>query len=168
MSDMARGRPLDIEHEIVEVFRQSGLVNEYLVKVIPTALWRTNPPSGRGRSIAAIVAHMQSVRRTFARMGGARPGPPSLDRNVSTPLQAQRALHHSTEDLARLFETAFAARQARVKGMPRRAVNMLAYLIQHDAHHRGQICALARDLGHELKSEDVMRIWGWKTLPTVR
>src|SRR5262245_48328228 len=165
---MAKGRPLDVEQELLEVFRQNGLVNEYLVKVLPTALWRTNPPGGRGRSIAAIVAHMQSVRRTFARMGGARPGPPSLDRNSSTPLQARRALHESTEDLARLFEIAFSARQARVKGMPRRTVNMLVYLIQHDAHHRGQICALTRDLGHEFKSEDTMRIWGWKALPTIR
>jgi uncharacterized damage-inducible protein DinB len=165
---MAKGRPLDLEHELVDAFRQNGLVNEYLINVLPKALWRTNPPSGRGRTIAAIVAHMQSVRRTFARMGGARPGPPSLDRNGSTPMQAQRALHQSTEDLARLFETAFAARQARVKGMPRRSVNMLTYLIQHDAHHRGQICALARDLGHEFNSDDTMRIWGWKALPTIR
>src|SRR5262245_6535488 len=117
---MPKGRPLDVEHELVEVFKQNGLVNEYLITVVPPALWRINPPVGRGRSIAAIVAHMQSVRRTFARMGGARPGPPSLDRKSSTPQQAQRALHQSTEDLARLFDTAFAARRARVKGMPRR------------------------------------------------
>jgi uncharacterized damage-inducible protein DinB len=164
---MAKRRALDVEQELLEVFKQNGLVNEYLVKVLPAALWRMNPPNGRGRSIAAIVAHMQSVRRTFARMGGTLPGPQSLDRNTSTPRQAQRALHQSTGDLARLFEAAFAARQVRVKGMPRRTVNMLAYLIQHDAHHRGQICALARDLGHEFKSEDTMRIWGWKALPTV-
>ena len=119
----AKVRPLNVEHELVEVFRQNGLVNEYLVKVLPAALWWTNPPGGRGRSIAAIVAHMQSVRRTFARMGGVRPGPPSLDRDDSTPLQARRALRESTEDLARLFEIAFAARHARVKGMRRRAVN---------------------------------------------
>jgi uncharacterized damage-inducible protein DinB len=165
---MAKGRPLDVEQELVEAFRQNGLVNEYLVNVLPTALWRANPPSGRGRSIAATVAHMQSVRRMFARMGGARPGPPSLDRKTSTPLQAQKALHQSTEDLARLFETAFVAHQARVKRMPRRAVNMLTYLIEHGAHHRGQICVLARDLGHEFKSEEVMRIWGWKALPAIR
>jgi uncharacterized damage-inducible protein DinB len=64
-----------------------------------------------------------------------------------------------------LFETAIAARKARVPGMPRRVVNMMAYLMQHDAHHRGQVCALARDLGHEFRSEDTMRIWGWKALP---
>ena len=165
---MAKGRPLEVERELLEAFGQSGQVTEYLVKVLPTALWRTPPASGRGRSIAAIVAHMQSVRRTFARMGGARPGPASLDRNRSTQVQARRALQQSTEDLARLFERALAGRQARVKGMPRRAVNMLAYLMQHDAHHRGQICSLARDLGHEFPSEDIMRLWGWKALPPMR
>src|SRR5262249_21671843 len=129
VSNMAKGRPLELQQELVEAFRQSGLVNEYLVNILPTALWRMNPPSGGGRSIAAIAAHMQSVRRMFARMGGVRPGPASLDRKNSTPREAQRALHQSTEDLARLFETAFLAHQARVKGMPRRAVNMLTYLI---------------------------------------
>jgi uncharacterized damage-inducible protein DinB len=162
---MARGRPLDVEHELLEAFKQNGLVSEYLVSVLPAALWRMPPPNGRGRSLAAIIAHMQSVRRMFARTGGARPGPPALDRNRSTPAQACRAFRRSTEDLARLFETAIAARKARVPGMPRRVVNMMAYLMQHDAHHRGQVCALARDLGHEFRSEDTMRIWGWKALP---
>ena len=162
---MARGRPLDVERELLEEFRRSGQVSEYLVGVLPASLWRTPPPGGRGRSLAAIVAHMQGVRRTFARMGGARPGPSSLDRNRSTQAQAQRALRQSTEDLAELFEAALAARGARVKGMPRRVVNMLMYLVQHDAHHRGQICGLARDLGHEFAPQDTMRIWGWKKLP---
>jgi uncharacterized damage-inducible protein DinB len=162
------GRPLDVDRELLEAFRHSGLVNEYLVKTMPASLWRTAPPSGRGRSIAAIVSHMQSVRRTFARMGGAHPGPPSFDRDRSTPVQARRALRQSTEDLARLFETAISARRARVKGLPRRVVNMLVYLMQHDAHHRGQVCGLARDLGHEFSSEDTMRIWGWKALPPMR
>lgn len=165
---MAKGRPVEVERELLEAFRQSGLVNEYLVKVLPAALWRTPPPGGRGRSIAAIVAHMQSVRRTFARLGGARPGPPTLDRNRSTPVQARRALRQSTEDLAHLFEMALGERRARVRGMPRRVVNMLAYLMQHDAHHRGQICGLARDLGHEFRSEDTMRMWGWKAMPPIR
>src|SRR5512134_3729743 len=117
---MPKGRPLEVERELLEAFRQSGRVSEYLVEVLPVALWRTAPPCGRGRSIAAIVAHMQSVRRTFARMGGARPGPPSLDRMRSTQVQARRALRQSTDDLARLFEAALEAKQTRVKGMPRR------------------------------------------------
>jgi len=162
---MPGGRRLEVERELIEAFTRSGRVSEYLVRVLPAALWRTPPPAGRGRSIAAIVAHMQSVRRMFARMGGLRPGPPSLDRARSTRVDAQRALRRSTEDLARLFEAAIADRRARVKGMPRRTIDMLTYLMQHDAHHRGQICWLARDLGHVFRSEDLTRIWGWRALP---
>jgi len=162
---MARGRSLEIEHELIEAFRKSGRVTEYLIAVVPRQMWQGEPPGGRGRTIAAIVAHIQSVRRTFARLGGAEPGPPSLDRLTVTPAKATTAIRRSTKELATMFETAFRERRARVKGMPRRAVDMLAYLIQHDAHHRGQICTLARDLGHEFSGNDIMRIWGWKALP---
>jgi uncharacterized damage-inducible protein DinB len=161
---MAGGRPLEVDHELIEAFRRSGLASEYLVGVLPDSIWRLPPPGGRGRTIAAIVAHMQSVRRTFARMGGARPGPTALDRRHVTPDEACGALRQSTDELTRLFETALGARQARVKGMPRRAIDMLTYLIQHDAHHRGQICMLARAFGHEFRSEDTTRLWGWRAI----
>jgi uncharacterized damage-inducible protein DinB len=158
---MPRGRPLEVERELVESFARNGFVNEYLVSVLPDRLWRMPPPVG-SRTIAAIVAHMQSVRRTFARMGGARPGPPTIDRLTTTKAQAQRALRQSTDDLAAMFEAAIAAGQARVKGQPRRVVDMMIYLMQHDAHHRGQIFTIAKALGHEFRGEDVTRVWGWK------
>ena len=159
---MARGRPLEVEQELLEAFRHSSRVSEYLVSVLPPGILRTAPPAGRARSIAAIVAHMQGVRRTFARMGGVRPGPPLLDRLKATPMQARRALRQTTDDLVGLFESALRLRQARVKGMPRRVVDMLTYLMQHDAHHLGQICMIARDLGHQFSGDDRMRMWGWK------
>jgi hypothetical protein len=109
---------LDVERELLDAFAHNGRVNEYLVSVVPDGIWRMPPPSGRGRSIAAIVAHMQSVRRTFARMGGARPGSPSLDRNRVTREQARRALHRSTDDLAALFRDAIAERRRASRECP--------------------------------------------------
>jgi uncharacterized damage-inducible protein DinB len=42
---------------------------------------------------------------------------------------------------------------------------MMIYLVQHDPHHRGQVCSLAGVLGFRMSKEDVMRIWGWKACP---
>ena len=47
-SAMPRGRPLDVEQELLEAFRHSGRVNEYLVSVLPASLWLAAPPPGRG------------------------------------------------------------------------------------------------------------------------
>lgn len=161
---MAVGRPLDVAQELVEAFERSGQVNVMIVGALPQRLWSAEPPAGRGRTIAAIVAHMQSVRRTFAKMGGADPAPPSIDRLTATPAQARQALRLGNESLTRLFRTALAEGRARVKGMPRRTVDMMAYLIQHDAHHRGQIFMLAKDLGHAFPADVVTRTWGWRKL----
>ena len=90
---------------------------------------------------------------------------PPLDSASLTPAQARRALRQSRKALVELFKEALANDKARVKGMPRRTVNMMLYLIQHDTHHGGQICMLARALGHQFSKDDVMRIWGWKKMP---
>lgn len=44
----------------------------------------------------------------------------------------------------RLIAASVKEGRARVKGQPRRAVNMLTYLIQHAAHDRGSGTASAR------------------------
>jgi uncharacterized damage-inducible protein DinB len=160
---MAIRRELNAGQEIVEAFEQCGQITEYLVTVVPRRFWQQPPPSGHGRTIAAMVAHIHGVRKTFAKMGGAQV-PPSLDRNSVTPLQARRALRRTNGALVTLFRDSLLRRDARIKGLPRRSVNMMAYLIQHDAHHRGQIMLRARELGHVFAGADVMRVWGWKRL----
>jgi len=37
----------------------------------------------------------------------------------------------------------------------------VAYLISHDAHHRGQICMLARQVGHRLPNAVIFGMWEW-------
>lgn len=161
---MPAGRPLDVDAELLESFDLALRASEHLVAVLPPRIWRAQLPGRSGRSIAAIVAHMHSVRRTFAKMGGADPLMESLDRSSSTQAQARRALRQSREALARLFQRALTERRARVPGIPRRVVNMMLYLMQHDAHHRGQITMLARELGYKLSGADTMKLWGWKRM----
>ena len=160
---MAVRRTLNLEEEVVEAFERCGRVTEYLVTVLPAPLWHREPPGGHGRTIAAMIAHVHGVRRTFAKMGGGS-ALPALDRKTVTPAAARKALRAVNDVMARQFRDAVAAKATRVKGMPRRAVEMMSYLTQHDAHHRGQIMMRAREMGHEFSTEDIMRIWGWKKL----
>jgi uncharacterized damage-inducible protein DinB len=158
-------QPLDLPRELVAEFDHALRVTEYLVGVLPDALWRAKPEGFEGRTIAAVVAHIQSVRRVFAKMGGAKPIPPALDRLRSSKADALKALAASRQAYTTLFERAVADGNARVKGQPRRLVNMAFYVVQHDAHHRGQITLLLRALDHRLAADDVMRMWGWKKMP---
>ena len=105
---MAIRRQLNAEQEIVEAFAQCGQITEYLVTVVPRRFWQQPSPTGHGRTIAAMVAHIHGVRKTFAKMGGA-PVPPSLDRNSVTPAQARRALRQTNAALGRCSATPFSA-----------------------------------------------------------
>jgi uncharacterized damage-inducible protein DinB len=41
-------------------------------------------------------------------------------------------------------------------------VHFLSYFVAHEAHHRGQLCMLARQLGHRLPAEVTGGLWQWK------
>jgi uncharacterized damage-inducible protein DinB len=41
---------------------------------------------------------------------------------------------------------------------------MFAYMISHAAHHRGQVCLLARQLGYPLPEKAAYGIWNWEKL----
>ena len=160
---MPARRPLNVEDELVEVFEQCGRVTEYLVTVVPRDLWYLPSPTGHGRTIAAVVTHVHGLRKMIAKMGGATVGP-SLDRKRVTPVEARRALQQINDTLTTMFRQSLGRGEARVKGISRRTVNIMHYLMQHDAHHRGQIILRARDLGHTFGTIDTMKIWGWKKL----
>jgi uncharacterized damage-inducible protein DinB len=41
-------------------------------------------------------------------------------------------------------------------------VEMLCYMLSHEAHHRGQVCMLAHQLGFPLPIEVGSGIWNWE------
>ena len=41
---------------------------------------------------------------------------------------------------------------------------MFAYMVAHDAHHRGQVCMLAHQLGYKLPMNVISEMWSWERL----
>jgi uncharacterized damage-inducible protein DinB len=138
-----------------------------LLAGIPEAAWRAEPPDGKGRSIAAIVAHIHNVRHMWLVVSAKdlkMKVPPKLDRDKCTRKQAADGLARSAECIAKLLAAGLERDDLRIKDFRPDAVNAFGYMIAHEAHHRGQICMLARQTGHKLNDKVHFGMWEWGKL----
>jgi uncharacterized damage-inducible protein DinB len=145
---------------LLNAFNTNNRINQYLIDNLPTPAWNAKPIDGKGRNIAAIVAHMHNVRVMWLKAAKAEEIPAQLDRLKVTPGQAMRALESSRQALSVIISQAL-ARDGRVKGFRPDVAGFLAYLIAHDAHHRGQIAMVARQVGHPLAQKTMFGMWEW-------
>lgn len=135
-------------------------ISVYLIENLPAEAWNAKLPNGRGRTVAAIVAHMHNVRVMWLKAAKAEDIPEQLDRATVTPAQATRALESSRAALHTLCRRALET-DGRIKGFRPDVAGFVGYLIAHDAHHRGQIAMLARQLGHPLPQKAMFGMWEW-------
>jgi uncharacterized damage-inducible protein DinB len=147
---------------LLNAFNTNNRINQYLIDNLPLAAWKSTPPDGKGRTVAAIVAHMHNVRVMWLRAAKAEDIPAQLDRVTVTPSQAMRGLEASREALCVVMSRALET-DGRVKGFRPDVAGFLGYLIAHDAHHRGQITMLARQTGHPLPQKAMFGMWEWSS-----
>jgi uncharacterized damage-inducible protein DinB len=164
-SDPATGAELafatKLPSALLNAFDTNDRINQYLIENVAPAAWKAKPPDGKGRTISAIVAHMHNVRVMWLKVSAKGSEVPSqLDRATVTPAQAVRALEQSREALSKLIGRALQT-DGRIKGFRPDVAGFLGYLIAHDAHHRGQIAMLARQVGHPLPQKVTFGMWEW-------
>ena len=90
--------------------------------------------------------------------------PAKLDRDKCTRKQAAEALARSAECIAKLLDAGLQRDDLRIKDFRPDAAGAFGYMIAHEAHHRGQICMLARQLGHKLDDKVHFGMWEWGKL----
>ena len=111
--------------------RTTGLISTSSKTFRPTA-WNAKPPDGKGRTVAAIVAHMRNVRVMWLKASKADDIPEQLDGASVTPAQAVRGLERSREALSGLISRAL-ANDGRIKNFRPDVTGFIGYLIAHDA-----------------------------------
>ncbi len=157
-----RTEAVDLPSAAIHALATNGRVNAYLVEHLSDELWACKVPGGN-KTVGAIVAHIHNTRCMWIKMLGRGLGvrpPRSLDRARATRADAIAALRESDEAIARIFEAGVAA-GGRVAGFPPDVMHFLGYTLAHDAHHRGQICLLARELGRPLAKDVTFGLWQW-------
>ncbi len=160
---MAKPAPADflLPESLLSAFDTNDRINQYMIENLPAEAWRAEPPDGKGRTIAAIVAHIHNVRVMWLKAAAKGSKiPEQLDRSSVTSAQALKGLEQSRAALSAVLKSAMES-DGRVKGFKPDVAGFFGYLIAHDAHHRGQICMLARQVGHALPQKAMFGMWEW-------
>jgi len=156
----------------VQIFAANDRINQILIEHLDPAAWRAKPP-GKVRSIAAIFTHMHNMRSKWVRLTAPHLKlPRQLNRTRCTPQQAREGLAESATRCAELLAEALGDGGGRVEKFLRDGwgrpwpvgPEMLCYMLAHEAHHRGQVCMLAHQLGFPLPIGVTSGIWNWEKL----
>jgi uncharacterized damage-inducible protein DinB len=166
---------------LLETYAVNDAMNQLLLERLDPRAWRARPASRGARSIAAIFAHMHSVRRKWLRLSAPHLKlPAQLDRTRCTQREVRAALAESAKRCSQMLGEALASPTfagpavAETKGRFKQFLRdgwarpwpggaaMFAYMFAHDVHHRGQICMLAHQLGFPIKAG--YEIWHWEKL----
>jgi hypothetical protein len=133
-------------------------VNQYLLEHLDDAAWRAAPPGGKGRTAAAIVAHMHAVRGMWLKAMG-EPVPDPLDTAACTRAERRRARREPPG--ARRRARPRLAGDGRVKGFKPDAVGLLRLPGRPRRPPPRQVAMLARQAGHPLPKGAAFGLWEW-------
>lgn len=154
-----------------KIFAANDCINQMLIEELDPAVWNAKPLGGV-RSIAAIFTHMHNVRTKWIRLNAPHLKiPAQLNRANCTPEQVREGLARSAAGCAEMLAEALDS-EGRIKKFLRDGVarpwqvgpEMLSYMVAHEAHHRGQVCMIAHQLGYRLPNKVTSAMWNWEKL----
>lgn len=172
MSTRQRKNPPQLAQAAARIFTVNDHINQLVIEHLDPAAWRAKPP-GNVRTIAAIFTHMHNVRGKWMRLNASHLSvPPQLNRARCTPQQARAGLAESAARCAEMLAEALGGRGGRIETFRRDGFarpwpagpEMLCYMLSHEAHHRGQVCILAHQLGFPLPLAVGAGLWDWRKL----
>jgi uncharacterized damage-inducible protein DinB len=164
-----RAKHLQNCEALIAAWRTNDRVTTYLVENLPPELWSKSVPGAPRRTVRIIAAHIHNARCMWIKSLGARHGiavPKRVNIRLVRPAELSRALSRSSKGIIALIRLG-AARGGAVppatwQNFPTDLTHFLTYFVAHEAHHRGQLCMLARQLGHRLPASVTGGLWQWK------
>lgn len=162
----------DSQSMAVKMFAASERMNQLVIEHLEPAAWTARPP-GKVRTVAAIFTHVHNVRCKWVRLSAPHLRVPAqLNRSHCSAEQARAGLAESALRCMEMLEEAIGTRAGRVHFFRRDGwaqpwpvgIAMLCYMTSHEAHHRGQVCMLAHQLGFPLAPGVVSGLWNWDKL----
>jgi uncharacterized damage-inducible protein DinB len=167
----------DIREVLLEIYAANDPMNQLLLAHLDARAWRAKLPGvnrKQGRTIAAIFAHLHNCRLVWIKWSAPHlKCPAPLDPARCTIKQAVAAHKKSAASCLDMLSEALSEKlDRRVTKFSRGSwtrdwpagATMFGYMFAHEAHHRGQVIALAHQLGCRLPNEAAYGIWWWEKI----
>jgi len=161
----------DFRQALLETWSVNDRLNQLILERLDPKAWRAKALGRNARTIAAIFSHVHNIRCKWLRLSAPHlKRPPQLHRANCTQKQAGEALAASAQRCSEMLAEALAdpdghvqqfVRDGWAKPWPGGAA-MFTYMVSHEAHHRGQVCMLAHQLGFPIKAS--YELWMWEKL----
>ncbi|MGE0439043.1 MAG: DinB family protein [Gemmatimonadales bacterium] len=161
--------PVTLADGVLAAWQTNARCSAFLVEHLPARLWSASVPQAR-RTIGSIAVHLHNSRSRWVRTLGREHGirvPPLLGRSAGRA-EVLKALPRSAQGIADILSLGLdhggvvpPSAGYVWRNLPLDVAHVLTYFSAHEAHHRGQIIALARILGQRLPAEAVNGVWLW-------
>jgi uncharacterized damage-inducible protein DinB len=161
----------DRTREVLAAWRTNNRATVYLIERLPKEIWSSPVPDVPRLTVRTLAAHIHNARCRWIKSLGARHGifaPQFMDLRRVRQAELVRALARSSRGIVRLIELG-ASRGGRVpratwQNFPTDLEHFLCYFVAHEAHHRGQLAIVCRQLGRRLPTAVASGIWQWTRL----
>jgi uncharacterized damage-inducible protein DinB len=161
-----------LEAVIIPAWTTNARITHLLLTSLPRSIWDAPIPGAPRRTPGMIASHIHNARCRWLRTLGAPHGiqvPEAVDRRSVSKAELARSLRQSARAMQELLRLG-CARGGRVPPTPAYTWRNLAldvghiltYFVAHEAHHRGQLVLLARQLGSPLPDAVRNGLWQWK------
>ena len=166
---------LDLRSSILGAWRTNCRVTEFLVEHLPADLLSSDIPGiAPRRQVRMIVGHLHNARSRWIRTLGVPhgiPAPALVDLRRVNRRQLIAALKRSAKGIEAILTlgldsggTVPPTPAYTWRNLPLDVGHVLMYFSSHEAHHRGQIVTIARQLGKRLPSAVTNELWQWSRL----